>query len=195
MTSATCSSLVSGVRVAMGDEVARTRSAWASATIRLISCLVAPAVVDQIGDADHLDGRARVANRSSCGMRAIVPSSFMISQITAAGYRPASLARSTRRFGLSGAHEDAALASAQREDVARAGQVLRCVVGVERRLDRRRPVGRRDSGGDPGAGLDGDGEGRAQCVGVRPAPSSGCAARRGVLRSAAGRSGPARSGP
>ena len=35
------------------------------------------------------------ANASSCGRRAIVPSSFMISQMTPAGARPASRARST----------------------------------------------------------------------------------------------------
>ena len=35
------------------------------------------------------------ANTSSCGRRAIVPSSFMISQMTPAGASPASRARST----------------------------------------------------------------------------------------------------
>jgi hypothetical protein len=35
------------------------------------------------------------ANFVSCGTRAIVPSSFMISQITPAGYKPAIRARST----------------------------------------------------------------------------------------------------
>ena len=37
----------------------------------------------------------RAANRDNAGTRAIVPSSFMISQITPAGYRPANRARST----------------------------------------------------------------------------------------------------
>src|SRR2546428_832556 len=37
----------------------------------------------------------RFANRASCGTRAIVPSSFITSQITPAGYRPAIRARST----------------------------------------------------------------------------------------------------
>ena len=37
----------------------------------------------------------RFATFASCGTRAIVPSSFMISQITPAGYKPAMRARST----------------------------------------------------------------------------------------------------
>src|SRR3954468_3580034 len=37
----------------------------------------------------------RFANRANCGTRAIVPSSFITSQITPAGYRPAIRARST----------------------------------------------------------------------------------------------------
>ena len=65
------------------------------------------------------------ARRSSCGRRAIVPSSSMISQITAAGYSAGQAGQVDRRLGLPGAHEDAPLPRPQGEDVAGAGQVLR----------------------------------------------------------------------
>ena len=51
-------------------------------------------------------------------MRAISPSSRMISQMTPAGSRPASRARSTDRLGVARAHQHAAAPRAQREDVA-----------------------------------------------------------------------------
>ena len=56
--------------------------------------LVAQPVVDEVGDRDDLEAVQR-SEASRSGMRAIVPSSFMISQITPAGFSPASRARST----------------------------------------------------------------------------------------------------
>ena len=57
-----------------------------------------------------------------------MPSSFRISQITAAGVSPASRARSQPRFGVAGAHQHAAVRRLQREHVAG----LHEVVGVSR---------------------------------------------------------------
>ena len=56
-------------------------------------------------------------------MRAIVPSSFMISQITAAGWRPGEAREIDRALGLAGAAQHAAGLGDQREHVARARQV------------------------------------------------------------------------
>ena len=83
---------------------------------------MAHAVADEVGDGQQLQTVLR-QNSVSCGRRAMVPSSFMISQMTPAALRPAMRARSTRGFGLSGADEDAAVAGAQREDVAGAGEI------------------------------------------------------------------------
>ena len=60
-------------------------------------------------------------NSIRSGTRAIVPSSFMISQIIPAGISPASRAKIDRGFGLSGAHQHSAFARAKREDVAGTG--------------------------------------------------------------------------
>ena len=73
------------------------------------------------------------ANISRSGMRAIVPSSFMISQMTPAGVSPARRARSTDPLGLPRSHEDASVARAEREDVARRDQILGRVVGIAAR--------------------------------------------------------------
>ena len=56
--------------------------------------LVPPPVLDQVGDREQLD-LVPLAERDEVGTRAIVPSSFMISQTTPAAFRPASRARST----------------------------------------------------------------------------------------------------
>ena len=52
------------------------------------------AVLDQVGDGDHLEAVV-LAVADQVQTRAIVPSSFMISQTTPAGASPASRARST----------------------------------------------------------------------------------------------------
>jgi hypothetical protein len=51
------------------------------------------------------------------------------------------------RFGMAGAHQDAALDRAQREDVARLHQVVRFCALVHGHLDGARAVGRRNTGG------------------------------------------------
>ena len=56
--------------------------------------LGAPTVLDEVRDRDHLQV-VPLAVRARSGTRAIVPSSFMISQTTPAGMTPASRARST----------------------------------------------------------------------------------------------------
>ena len=68
--------------------------------------------------------RAAAAKLSRSGMRAIVPSSFMISQITPAGDRPGQARQIDRALGLPGAHQHAAALGAQRKHVARRDQIL-----------------------------------------------------------------------
>jgi hypothetical protein len=88
----------------------------------------------------------------------MVPSSFMISQITPRG-RGRRAGEVDRALGLAGALQHAAVARAQREDVARGDDVR----GPLRRGDRgrhgARAVGGGDAGGDALARLDRDGEG------------------------------------
>ena len=79
--------------------------------------------------------------------------------MTPAGLRPARRARSTDALGLSGAAQDAALARAQREHVARARDVVRAGVFGDRGQDRAGPVGGGDARRDPFARLDRDREG------------------------------------
>ena len=92
------------------------------------------------------------------GMRAMVPSSFMISQITPAGFRPASRARSTlpsvwpvRRRTPPGLRD-------QREYVAGPRQIRGASVARHRGPNGARAVGRGDAGGDALARLDRDRE-------------------------------------
>ena len=49
-------------------------------------------------------------------------------------------------FGMSGAHQHAAVARAQRKDVSGPEQILRPGGRIDRRLHRRRAIGRRDAG-------------------------------------------------
>ena len=64
-----------------------------------------------------------------------------------------------RRLGMAGAHQHAAVAGAQREDVARRRDVLRAGARVDGDRDGAGAVMRRDAGGDALARLDRDGEG------------------------------------
>ena len=90
------------------------------------------AVVDQVGDGADLDAMPW-RTRSAPGRRAMVPSSFMISQITEAV--PAGPYREVATgFGVAGADQHAAFAGGDREDVAG----LHDVVG-DWRSWRRRP--------------------------------------------------------
>ena len=101
--------------------------------------------------------RSQYGTRS--GTRAIVPSSFMISQTTPAGVRPASRARSTAASVWPVALEDAARRGRAAGRRGRAGRGRSAVeVGVDRDLDRAGAVVRRDAGRHALARLDGDGE-------------------------------------
>ena len=92
----------------------------------------------------------------------------MISQMTAAGFRPAMRARSMRAFGLSRAHEHAALAAAQRVDVPGPKQVLRLRVLGDGDFDRLGAVARAHAGrhAEPLVRIDRHRERRAHLGGV-----------------------------
>ena len=104
----------------------------ASATRRTSFSRAAP-VADQVGDRDQSAGRAR---RRSARGRAAAPSCRRRSRSRTArrpGSRPGEPGQVDRRLGVAGALEHAALAVAQREDVARAERGRRaCVAGSMR---------------------------------------------------------------
>ena len=64
-------------------------------------------------------------------------------------------------FGLAGANEDAAVARAQRKDVAGAGEILRARLRIDGGEDGDGAIGGADAGGDAEARVDGFGEGGA----------------------------------
>ena len=80
-----------------------------------------------------------------------------------------------RGLGVAGAHQRAALAGQQREDMAGRDDVVAGAVGVDRDGDGLRAVGGGDAGGDALARLDRDGEGglvaRAVCWLISGRPS------------------------
>ncbi len=90
----------------------------------------------------------------------------MISQIDAGGIETGHAGEVDGGLGLAGADEDAALAGAQREDVAGTGEVTGCGVGIDGGADGVGAVGGGDAGGDAFAGLDGLGECGAEARGV-----------------------------
>ena len=67
-------------------------------------------------------GRASARTPRRSGRRAMVPSSFMISQITAAGVRPAMRGQIAAGLGVAGAHQHAAVLRLQRERCGRAAR-------------------------------------------------------------------------
>jgi hypothetical protein len=67
---------------------------------------------------------------------------------------------------LPGAHQDAALARAQREDMPGTREVCRIAAGVDGDTDGLRAVRRRDASGDALAGLDALGEGGPEARGI-----------------------------
>ena len=79
----------------------------------------------------------------------------------AAGVEAGDAGEVDARFGLAGADENAAVAGAQREHVARAGEILRASLGIDRGEDGDGAVGSADAGGDADLRVDGFGEGRA----------------------------------
>ena len=75
----------------------------------------------------------------------MVPSSFMISQMTAGRLAAGEARQIDGAFGLSGAHQHAAAAGAQRKDVSGHDQVLGARAVADRRLDGRGAIGRGDA--------------------------------------------------
>ena len=116
--------------------------------------------------------RSQYGTRS--GTRAIVPSSFVISQITPDGFRPASRARSTAASVWPIRSRTPPGSSTQPLHVAAHQQVGRPRVGRDRDLDRVAAVGGGDAGGDALARVDRRGVGgavpRAALVGDQPQP-------------------------
>ncbi len=106
------------------------------------------------------------AKATRSGRRAMVPSSFMISQITPDGIEPGEPRDIDRGLGMAGAHQHAAVARHQREDVARRDDVLGALGRIDRDRDGAGAVGRGDAGGDAVARLDRDGEGGLEARGV-----------------------------
>ena len=84
--------------------------------------LAVAAVADEVGDRDELQAVLGGELPRAAGRRAIVPSSLTTSASTPAGLQPGEAGEVDRGLGVAGALEHAALAVAQREDVARAGR-------------------------------------------------------------------------
>ncbi len=85
----------------------------------------------------------------------------MISQMTPAGVESGDAREVDTGFGLAGADEDAAIACAQREDVAGAREILRPSLRIDGGEDGDGAVGGADTSGDAAARVDGFGEGGA----------------------------------
>ena len=107
---------------------ARATSSSVAATPRRLPSACAPGARSAAGSwiksaIDRMRRPCSRANTCSSGMRAIVPSSFMISQITPAGVRPARRARSTEPSVWPARCKHAAGHRAQREDVTGADDV------------------------------------------------------------------------
>ena len=85
-------------------------------------------------------------NSRSCGARAMVPSSFMISQITPAGLRPASRQRSTEPSVWPGRTRQPPLRARIGKMCPGLREVFRTAVVRGDRQDRRGAVRRRDAG-------------------------------------------------
>ncbi len=78
----------------------------------------------------------------------------MISQMTPPGVRPARRAEIDRAFGLPGAHEDAAVTRAKREDVAGGDELVGAAARIRGDADGVRAIGGADAGGHAHARLD-----------------------------------------
>ena len=91
----------------------------------------------------------------SCGTRDMVPSSFMISQMTPEGFEARDARQVDGGFGLPGADQHAAVARAQRKHVAGPGEILRAGLRIDRGEDGDGAVGGADAGGDAELRVDG----------------------------------------
>ena len=115
-------------------------------------------------------------------MRAISPSSRMISQITPAGSRPGEPRQVDRALGVARADQHAAAPRAQREDVAGRDEVVGAGVARDGDADGLGPLARRDAGRDPVPRVDADRErGVRAASGCRPSSSAGPSWRDALL--------------
>ena len=141
--------------------------------MRSTSFSVPAAVLDQVGDRDHLQlvPLAVVAEVGHAGHRAVVLHDLADD---AGGDQAGEPREVDRGLGLAGALEHAAATGAKREDVARLDEVARSRRRVDRDLDRVGAIVCRDSRRHAFARLDRDGEGRAErrlvLVGHLPQP-------------------------
>ena len=137
----------------------------------------------------------RWAKATRSGRRAMLPSSFMISQITPAGLRPASRAMSTAASVWPARTSTPPSRARKREDVAGRGDVLGARARVDGDGDGAGAVVGGDAGGHALARLDRDGEGGLVARWSSPAPSAAGRGRRAARRGARGRSGRGRGWP
>ncbi len=139
--------------------------------------------------------RCFLANFNSCGRRAIVPSSFMISQSTPMGRHSASVHQVHRRLGVAGALQHAAGPRAQRKHMAGLDQVLGH--GGRRRhdLDGFGAVGGADAGGDAARGVHAHLEIGAETFPVLPHHALDAELLQPLGRSSARKSARGRTGP
>ncbi len=127
--------------------------------------LVGEAVADQVGHRDHRDvvlgGEAGELGHPRHG-------AVLVHDLAddARRLEPGQDREVDRGLGLAGALQDAPFGRPQREDVARAQEVVGAGGRVDRGPDGRGAVGRRDAGRDLAAGLDRDGEGGREGRGV-----------------------------
>src|SRR6267143_3338329 len=108
------------------------------------------AVADKVRNREHLQivFLAKFKELRHAGHRAVFIHDFADD---AGGAHPGDAGEVHARFGLAGADEDAALAGAQRKDVAWPGQVLRRGLGIDGGEDGDGAVRGADSRGDPDA--------------------------------------------
>ena len=127
--------------------------------------LMAQAVADELGDGEDPEA-VLGAERDEVGDArhfAVVAHDFADD---AGGIEAGQARQVDGGFGLAGAHQHAALARAQREDVAGTGEIGGGGFGIDGGADGVGAVGGGDAGGDAFAGFDGLSEGGAEARGV-----------------------------
>ena len=145
------------VGVHLQAEVAGEAGVQRARDVALDQLVVAQPVRDQIGDLGDLEA---VALGEGDQIRQARHGAVVVHDLAdhAGRVEPGEPRDVDRRLGVAGAHQHAAVARHQREDVAGRGQIGAGRAGVDRHLDGARPVGRRDAGGDALARLDAHGE-------------------------------------
>ena len=153
--------VVDVARVHDGPELASEAARDAGLGPPVDERVVLAAIVDQVGDRRDLErmaGSERLEVRKS-RHRPIVAENLAND---AGRHEPGEPGEVDRTLGLPRAHEDAAAAGAQREDVTRRHDVGRAGIGPDGGADRRRAIDRGDAARDTVACIDRDGEGRAE---------------------------------